>query len=108
MYIGQMILKDQSVYTPWFPRQADNAIFTWEIIQQFVGTDVDVMVYARNTDESGAGDDISPVSWGTDGSLRFHTFTGLKELVRFKVTGTGGSVAALYRFLTPTWFDDAN
>ena len=108
MFIGQTILKDQSVFTPWIQRQADNAIFTWEAIQLFGGTSIDVKVFSKAKEDSGEGAEVGPSSWTSSGSLRYSTFTGLLEMIRFKVSASGGAAGGIYRLLEPTWFDDAN
>lgn len=38
MYIGQLLMADANIFSPWFPREADNAIFTWEKIQESFST----------------------------------------------------------------------
>jgi len=111
MFIGQTVLTTQSVFTPWLPRQADNAIMTWELVQQIGGTELAVKLFSKNREDPGEGAEVGPSSWDDDGvhtGIRYSTFTGLREMVRFKVTASNDSGACIFRLLSPTWFDDAN
>ena len=37
MNIGHTLLADTKVFSPWFPREADNAVFTFEQIKLTTG-----------------------------------------------------------------------
>ena len=135
MYIGQLLMADANVLSPWFPREADNAIFTWEKIQESVSVGLTVEVWHKNTEDIGEGDKLSVTgSWGSSGNLNYGTFNGIKELVRFEFTvgssqstltgfvqspgGTGAEVHTdvigtdigwiMFRMLAPTWFNTAD
>lgn len=128
MHIGQWIVGSNAsgvtpveIYSPWFPRGADNAIFTMEVIADVnpAGTNklgLDVDVFEKNTEDVGDGAVVSGSTFSTMNTVGFYktpVIEGLKELVRFKYsfapTGTGVIVAAaLYRMLPPTWFSDAS
>jgi hypothetical protein len=110
MHIGSTLLKGFTVFTPWFYREADNAVFTYEIIGNPSTLTFTVTVEHKNTEDIGDGGNLS-VSWSpASNAAGFHTATasGLKEMIRFKLTVSGsGTDGVLYRFLEPTWFDQA-
>ena len=111
MQIGRLVLNGQLTMTPWFPRQADNAIFSYEIVKAlFPGDTIGVTVYHKNKEDSGRGELVdgegSP-DWTADGTISTGTFKGLKEMVRFSIAG-GGAIGVVFRMLTPTWYDDAS
>jgi hypothetical protein len=129
-------MADGNVLSPWFPREADNAIFTREQIQNSASVGLTVEVWHKNTEDIGEGDKltVSGGSWGTSGDLSYGTFEGLKELVRFEFTaGSAGTVLVgtvqepggpgadvntsltsadigwiMFRMLAPTWFNTAD
>lgn len=105
MYIGKVLVKDQSAYTPWIARQADNAVFTWEKIQEIAGTSVDVTVYTKKKEDSGPGA-LYSMSWSSSGSFRYATFKALDEMIRFKIAASGGLAGGVVRILPATWFND--
>jgi hypothetical protein len=113
MHIGESLIATAatSVYSPWFPRGSDNAIFTFETIASFGTPGFTVDVYHRNADEAGNGAAATGVgSWTTVGTtFQYRRYDNLKEMVRFKFnlapTGTSG---VLYRMLDPTWFNKAS
>lgn len=109
MHIGHTLLSDTKVFSPWFPREADNAVFSYEQIK-LTGDAFNVKVYHKNTEDTGDGSDTG-VSFSQIGSTDIYstTATGLKELIRFsvEVTGdwSGGSKFVVYRMLAPTWYN---
>ncbi len=112
MHIGDLLLTSgaDSVLTPWFDRQADNARFTYETIYSIGSPTFTVEVYHKNKEDLGPGASWGTLTWSTVGDFKAATAAGLKELVRFKLSvsvssGTGG---VLYRFLETTWFDQAS
>jgi hypothetical protein len=108
MQIARFVLNGQLTMTPWFPRQADNAIFGYQILKELFPTDtIGVTVYHKNREDSGRGELHSSPSWDADGNVRTAAFEGLKEMVRFSIAG-GGAIGVVFRMLPPTWYDDAN
>ena len=110
MYIGQYLPVGSDVYSPWFPREADNAIFTFETIDKDTASspDLTVKVYHKNTETAGPGAELTAASaFASIDSTKYESgrFTGLKEMVRFKFSVTGSWV--LFRMLQPTWYDTA-
>ena len=109
MDIAQTLVTGTNLMTPWIPRLADNAIFTY---QDYGGNAVvGVDIIHKNREDTGTGEyyDLnSPVVW-TDRGNGFHTIVvrGLKEMVRFQVVCGGAAVARQFRFLPPIWFDTA-
>lgn len=100
----------QTYFTPWFPKGADNGVFTLEKVQEIPSAALGVKVFTKNREDEGS----SPgTEVGTFGSLSgaFHEVacTGLKELVRFKLTVTASQAGqgVIFRFLPPTWYDTA-
>jgi hypothetical protein len=108
----------KTYYTPWFPKGADNAHFTCEIIHQNLGTSggtVTITVYNKNREDAGI-ESQSPFTFSFSqlGTTGFYeaACANLKQLVRFKITvtpgtGTSDPQGVCYRFLPPTWYDKA-
>ncbi|MFN9968411.1 MAG: hypothetical protein ACK58T_00805 [Phycisphaerae bacterium] len=121
MHIGTQLITletgAKSYYTPWLPKGADNAYFTYEIISQFLATGgspgFTVTAYTKNRED--AGSEGTSFSFSQIGSTAFYhaECTNLKQLVRFKITITPGTDVTIYaqgvtyRFLPPTWYDKA-
>jgi len=102
----------KSYLTPWFPKGADNGVFTMEKPQDTIaGTAVQVKVYTKNREDEGSK------PWATVGTFTAVSGTSflevncsqLKDLVRFEITFTANAVGQglIYRFLPPTWYDTA-
>ncbi len=114
-----MLMKGCTVYSPWFPRQADSARFSLEVVARS-GATVTVSVFTKLAEEGGDGvnsdSDGSPTSivgsavgrttteWLSAGTI------ALLDLVRYKftVTGTNNYDWVLFRMLPPAWFDSVN
>lgn len=113
MHIGSSLPYGTTAFTPWMRRQADNAVFTFEIIDNPDSTTVTITVYEKNADEYGAGTakSITPT---TTGNFKEYVAEDLEEMVRFRIevamteaadpNGTG----IVYRMLEPTWYDEAH
>ena len=109
----------QEYFTPWFPKGADNAVFTYEIIRQNFGTAgtpvFKVEVYTKNREDVGSQGTTVSGSWTQLSPSLFYEIktTNLRQLVRFKITVTGGTTpptgqeGIMYRILPPTWHDRA-
>lgn len=106
-----------AVYSPWFPRQGDNAVFTLDTIEiQGTGAQLSVQVFTKNSEDAGDGavaDDgmgsaVEIVRTLADGPGRENnTWEGnLKEMVRYKfIMKNSTDDWALFRMLPPVWFD---
>ena len=110
---------DYAIFSPWFRRQADNAIFTYYQIQKLLGTDkLRVEIFHKNEEELGPGTLIADaddfVEQAPTGSGIYWTspaVMGLKELVRYRVWSkrtTGPALGTWFRILEPTWFNTAH
>jgi len=110
MFNAQLLIRsssgDTKVYSPWFPRQADNLRATAELAATSGGV-LTVKVFHKNTEDTGDGSEyvgtsISLSSTGRDDA----EFTGLKEMVRYQFTcGDATGDWVLFRMLPPVWFD---
>jgi hypothetical protein len=134
MHIGETLLAGSDLFTPWFAREADNAIFTYESIVVAGDATLTVTAYTKNSEDTGEGAlaATGTVTTTTSGSFtKLKVIDGLEELVRFKITVTGNPVSGelilpspcdpeteidvdplfvsyvVYRFLQPTWFNKA-
>jgi len=126
MYIGETIMAGANVLSPWFPRQDDNAIFTWEEIQATGDAALTLTIWHKNHDEIGPGTEIATAWTTVETDFRYIQVDGLKELIRFEFTVSGdvasGGVTVqsfgedtplvmnsvnwvLYRMFEPTWFN---
>lgn len=123
MNIGTLLItfgsSTQEYFSPWFPKGADNAYFTYEIIRQNFGTGgspgFSVEVFTKNREDVGSQGTAASVTFAQIGSTSFYhgPATNLRQLVRFKITVKGGTTApagqegVVYRILPPTWYDKA-
>ncbi|MCB9870143.1 MAG: hypothetical protein H6837_09820 [Planctomycetes bacterium] len=98
MYIGQFLPNGAIIFSPWFPREADNAIFTFETIDNDGSGSLTVDVYHKNTEDPGPGAALSATAaFSAIGSTNYKSgrFVGIKEMVRFatRVRGMGNAVS---------------
>lgn len=119
MQIGTQIValgnNATTFYTPWFPKQGDNAVFAFELISSYYGASggsFACTAYTKNREDLGSDGTATIISSTITTGFYQGVCTDLKELVRFKITVTPGSsitgaVGATYRFLPPTWYDTA-
>lgn len=116
MFPGQWIHVGASgsttLWSPWFARGADNAIFTYEQMVLFGGGMFAVSVYHKNSEDTGNGAVATSGTFSQVASTTFRTstpFEDLEELVRFQYSlgseGTASSV--LFRMLPTTWIPQA-
>lgn len=108
MHIGETLPYGVTVLTPWMRRQADNAVFTFEIIDNPDSAVVTITVTEKNSESYGAGTGDGVTHTFSSGFLEIDR-ADLMELVRFsidveKVTPTNGT-GVVYRMLAPTWYD---
>lgn len=114
MIDGQLLMRGTTVYSPWFPRQADRLIVTAELIA-VEGATLSIALYTKNKDETGDGSDVdtdttislSSTGFGTAEWKTEAAMTGVEQLLRFRyaVTGAAAGDWALFRLLPAAWFD---
>jgi len=99
------------VYSPWFPRQGDNAIMTLEVVA-VSGATIKVEVLTKNSEDAGDGTIVTGVTGDADitastvGRSDGEWDQVLEELVRYKFTVTNTTEKwVLFRMLPPVWFD---
>ena len=125
MFEAQLLMadinNDVEVFSPWFPRGGDNALFTLDLVQSDeAGTaslQLEVKAFTKNLEVPGDGADsisgtrITVTSSDTRKSETWlsTSSSGFDELVRYKfilsATGDDGAVWVLFRMLPPSWFD---
>lgn len=114
MIDATLLLNGMTVFSPWFPRQADMLRVTAECVGVSGGT-VQIQLYTKNEGETGNGDPVntgvsislsspgrSTAEWKTVASQE-----GVQQQLRFRyvVTGSGNNDWILYRLLPAVWFD---
>lgn len=121
MFEAQRLFKDDSVFSPWFPRGGDILIATVDVIDiPASGGTLTVKVFTKTADDPGDGDDAAGVA-GTEISrtsaegagqedqewVAESLTPGLEDLVRYKFTFTASAAtdSVLFRMLAPVWFD---
>ncbi|MBK8100157.1 MAG: hypothetical protein IPK26_23900 [Planctomycetes bacterium] len=123
MYIGTLVMAPKGTagtstyyYTPWMPRQAQNAWFTYQLIQSLLasGGVFAIVPYHKNREDRGdEGTAVSGSFTEIVSGTGFYQMKceGLKELVRFKIEvkvgGGGYPEGAVYRLLAAMWYDKA-
>ncbi len=102
------------VFSPWFPRQGDNAICTLEVVR-ISGASIQVELFTKNSEDTGDGALVTPASGTGDitrttvGRESNEWEGGLEELVRYKFTVADATTKwVLFRMLPPVWFDSAD
>jgi hypothetical protein len=124
MFDAQTITNEASlaateVFTPWFPRGGDHAVFTLEVVawsNNSGSNTLSLEIYHKTRDDSGdgalagvSGTDLIQMaaSGGATRTKRDWGSVAFKELVRFRLSYDAGSGAqwALYRILPPLWYD---
>ena len=117
MFDAQLLIEGSVVYSPWFARGGDNAIFTLDVVQYMLGTNnsLTVEVLTKSSEDTGDGDAISNVVITATAAGRSSVecdstvSNGINELVRYKFTVSGDSTGSvLFRMLTPVWFDEVS
>jgi hypothetical protein len=122
MFEAQLLLAGPSegdqykVFSPWFPRQGDNATFTIETVEQNGNPTLSVSAFTKNSEDAGDGSDAdggtSLTASTTAGERDSDTWAQkFKELVRYEftiTTSSGSGEWILFRMLPPVWFDDVH
>lgn len=115
---GVFILRASTTYlTGWSPRRADYVIATVELIAALTAS-VEVRLFTKNLDFTGNGTNVDvstliTISSAGRAKAEWGPFTGIgiRELVRYqlKVNPTNppnANAFAVFRMLTPVWFDE--
>ena len=111
MFEAQVLDTGDTVFSPWFPRQGDSAIFTLDVVDIDGGAaanQITVQVFTKNSEDAGSGSQTGSdiTRDGTEGAGQAGAEYGsLKELVRYKFSVTGTGTRVLFRMLPPSWFD---
>ena len=108
MLPGTVLIEGSKTFTSWMPRMADNAIFSYEVVQHYAAATNPfvVKIFHKNTEDLGKGADAS-ASWTATSNTHRATLSGLKELVRYQIDVSTGAIGGVYRIFDPTWFDTA-
>ncbi|MGK0155708.1 MAG: hypothetical protein ACI9SE_002673 [Neolewinella sp.] len=117
MIIGQTINsldKEGDVakfFSPWFPRQDDNARFAYERIHSTLDSPETVEVFSKRSEDSGDSPGSVVATFAGLGATGFFEAScfDLKDMVRFRVTIAIEEDPGWlhFRFLEPTWFATA-
>jgi hypothetical protein len=117
MIDATLLFDSTTVYSPWFPRQADMLRVVAECVAINNATIV-IDLYTKNSEDPGDGnpvdEDVSITMSGVGRSAATEWKTvvdekGVQQLLRFRyeVTGNGGHPTEwiLFRLLPAVWFD---
>ena len=118
MFEAQLLIAKDTVsyevFSPWFPRQGDDAKFTVETIDSDGGPVLTVSAYTKSSETVGNGTTAAGgptmTASGTAGANIDADWVGnLNELVRyhFEISGDAGDWI-LFRMLPPVWFDSVS
>jgi len=118
MFEAQLLIAKDTVnyevFSPWFPRQGDDAKFTIETIDQDGEPSLDVSVYTKSSETVGngtitAGGATMTASLTAGANIDADWAGILNELVRyhFEISGNAGDWI-LFRMLPPVWFDSVH
>lgn len=114
MIDATMLWKGVTVYSPWFPRQADMLRVAAECVARS-GATLTISLYTKSEEQTGDGLPVdenttivlsaqvrSLAEWKTVVSQE-----GVRQLLRFRfsVTGSNNNDWILYRLLPAVWFD---
>jgi hypothetical protein len=113
MYQGVFLGYGATVFTPWMSRQADNAVFTFEMIDDPDSATLTVTLFQKKTEEYGnpsSGTGMNTMD--SDGDISTNIVSGMKEMFRFSfAVENPGDVSAgtgvVFRMLPATWYDEA-
>ena len=116
MIDATLLMAPTTVFSPWFPRQADMLRVTAELIALSGATTLLVELFTKNAEDPGNGNPVdegveiqltsvgrSTIEWKTVVSEE-----GVQQLLRCRYTVTTGEETqawALFRLLPACWFD---
>lgn len=114
MIDATLLFEGMTVWSPWFPRQADMLRVTAECVA-VDGVSLEIELYTKSTDEPGDGlpvDESTSITLSATGRVTAEWATvaneeGVEELLRFKYT-VGAEASnrwILFRLLPAVWFD---
>jgi hypothetical protein len=103
---GQTLNAGDTVYSPWFPQQAENCVFRADLIDTTGSPTLTISIFHKNVEDTGDGSSNSSFAAMSSAGVASKQATGLKQLVRFKYAATGTGTV-LFRMLTPVWYDNA-
>ncbi|MBK8977638.1 MAG: hypothetical protein IPM29_17145 [Planctomycetes bacterium] len=121
MIDAQLLIKASSAYSlfsPWFARQGDYVRISGELVANS-GSTIQIELFTKNSETVGDGQTVDsettlalstvgvPATQEFGPNASSNSAQGILELVRYKITITGGSAGdwAMYRLLAPVWFD---
>lgn len=114
MIDATLLFKGTTVFSPWFPRQADLLRVTAECVA-VLGATITIELYTKKSEDTGDGDPVDDgVSIVLDAQGRetaeWKTVAeevGVEQLLRFRyeVTGSEDYEWVLFRLLPAVWFD---
>lgn len=116
MIDGTLLFKGTTVFSPWFPRQADILRVTAECIA-VNGATITIKLFTKNLADPGDGTQVTGSPSITLSAVGRSTAEflydpvqegwGIAELLRFQfaVTGSNATDWILYRLLPAVWFD---
>ena len=118
MFDSQLLIaKDTTltIFSPWFPRGGDNAIFSLDVIDVDGTPSLAVDIFTKNSEDTGEGA-MTGISFSMTGTTAGVTTTrlestktnGMLELVRYQFKLTAGNAGdwILFRMLPTSWYDD--
>lgn len=104
--IGQLLPAvglSRAFYGPWFPRQGDRLLASWEIIEVSESCAINVFVDSKNAEETDA-QAVQLATLGLTVNATSVLASGCKELVRYAYAVSGGTGEWVHlRALPPSW-----
>jgi hypothetical protein len=118
MIDATLLFRDTTVFSPWFPRQADMLRVMAECVA-ISGATITIELYTKDSEGTGDGlpvnSAVSIVMSGLGRSAPAEWVTvagqaGVEQLLRFRyvVTGPDKNNWILFRLLPAVWFDAVN
>lgn len=115
MIDATLLFDGSTVYSPWFPRQADMLRVVAECVA-LNGAALTITLYTKNSDETGDGANVDTAvsitlnTIGRNAPAEWRTISGqegVQQLLRFRYEIAGGSPNdwILFRLLPAVWFD---
>ena len=107
-YLHAAALGSESVFGPLMSRGGDNIIATLDVIAVTGTGSFSIDLYHKAHEDAGDGSALSGSLTTMGDGRTTKGWSGLKDLVRYKITFSGGIEFAglgLFRMLPPIWFD---